>query len=125
MYNINKGKILVIDDEIEICNILERFLSEKGYNVRSAYSGTEAIALLKNEEFDLVLSDYFMTNVSGYDVAMFLDTLEKRPKLGIITGSSELINTKEIEEMKVSFVISKPFDLSELMKQVDDTLFQD
>ncbi len=125
MYNVNKGKILVIDDEIEICNVLERFFCKRGYDVRSAYSGTEAIALLKNEEFDLVLSDYVMPEVSGYDVAMFLDTLEKRPKLGIITGSIELINTKEIEEMKVSFVISNPFDFSELTKRIDDTLFQD
>ncbi len=121
----SKGKILVIDDEIEICNVLERFLSKRGYDVRSAYSGTEAIALLKNEEFDLVLSDYFMTKVSGYDVAMFLDTLEKRPKLGIITGSIELINTKEIEEMKVSFVVKKPFDLSEILNHINDVLDMD
>ncbi len=114
----SKGKILVIDNEIEICNVLERFLSKRDYNVRSVYSGTEAIALLKNEEFDLVLSDYFMTKVSGYDVAMFLDTLEKRPKLGIITGSIELIGTKEREEMKVSFVIRKPFDLSEVSNHI-------
>ncbi len=69
-----------------------------------------------------MLSDYFMTKVSGYDVAMFLDTLEKRPKLGIITGSSELINTKEIEEMKVSFVIKKPFDLSEILNHIKDVI---
>ncbi len=120
MYNINKGKILVIDNEIEICSILEKFLSKKGYNVRSAYGGTEAITLLKNEKFGLVLSDYFMAEVSGYDVAMFLDTLEKRPKLGMITGSSELISTKEIEEMKVSFVVKKPFDLSEILNHIND-----
>jgi CheY-like chemotaxis protein len=121
----NKGKILVVDDEIELCSILERLFCKRGYDVRSACGGTEAIELLKNEEFDLVLSDYVMPKVSGYDVAMFLDTLEKRPKIGIITGWGELIDTKEREEMKVSFVISKPFDLSELMKQVDDTLGAD
>lgn len=121
----NKGKILVIDDEIELCVILDRFFSKRGYDVMSAYSGTEAIALLKEEEFDLVLCDYVMPDVSGYDVAMFLNTLEKRPKIGIITGWGELINTNEREEMKVNFVITKPFDFSELMKQVDDTLGAD
>ena len=121
----NKGKILVIDDEIDICIILDKLFSKRGYDVMSAYSGTEAIALLKEEEFDLVLSDYVMPKVSGYDVAMFLNTLEKRPKIGIITGWGELINTNEREEMKVNFVITKPFDFSELTKQVDDTLFQD
>ena len=121
----NKGKILVIDDEIELCVILDRFFSKRGYDVMSAYSGTEAIALLKEEEFDLVLCDYVMPDVSGYDVAMFLNTLEKRPKIGIITGWGELINTNEREEMKVNFVTTKPFDFSELMKQVDDTLGAD
>ncbi len=118
----NKKKILVIDDQIELCSILERFFCKRGYDVRSAYSGTEAIVLLKNEEFDLVLSDYVMPKVSGYDVAKFLDTLEKRPKIGIITGSSELIHTKERDEMKVSFVISKPFDLSELERLIEGAL---
>jgi CheY-like chemotaxis protein len=125
MYTMNKGKILVIDDEIDICIILDKLLSKKGYDVRCAYSGTEAIALLKEEEFDLVLSDYVMPEVTGYDVAMFLDTLEKSPKIGLITGWGELIDSKEKEEMKVDFVIKKPFDLSELAKQVDDVLFQD
>ncbi len=121
----NKGKILVIDDEIEICSILERLFSKSGYDVKSACGGAEAIVLLKNEEFDLVVCDYIMPEVSGYVVAMFLDTLEKRPKIGIITGWGELIDTKEREEMKVSFVISKPFDFSELTKQVDDRLGAD
>ncbi len=118
----NKNKILVIEDEVEICNILERFFSKRGYDVRSAYDGTEGIVLLKNEEFVLVISDYVMTKVSGYDVAMFLDTLEKRPKIGILTGSRELIHTKEREEMKVSFVIGKPFDLLELERHIEGAL---
>ena len=121
----NKGKILVIDDEIEICSILERLFSKSGYDVKSACGGTEAIVLLKNEEFDLVVCDYVMPEVSGYVVAMFLDTLEKRPKIGIITGWGELIDTKEREEMKVNFVIRKPFDFLVIMKQVDDALGAD
>ncbi len=118
----NKKKILVIDDENEICIILEKFFSKRGCDVRSTYSGTEAIVLLKNEEFDLVLTDYVMPKVSGYDVAMFLDTLEKRPKIGILTGTSELIGTKEREEMKVSFVMRKPFDFSELERHINGAL---
>ena len=118
----NKKKILVIDDENEICIILEKFFSKRGCDVKSTYSGTEAIVLLKNEEFALVLTDYVMPKVSGYDVAMFLDTLEKRPKIGILTGASELIGTKEREEMKVSFVMRKPFDFSELERHINGAL---
>lgn len=119
-----KGRILVVDDEIELCTILDKLFSKRGYDVRMAHSVTEAIALMEKEEFDLVLSDYVMPNGSGYDVAMFLNTLEKRPKIGLITGWGKLIGDNEKEKMKVSFVIRKPFDFSELIKQVNVTLNQ-
>ncbi len=119
MYN---GKILVVDNEYKICRTIEELLYKRGYSVRSAYSGARAIELLKNEEFDLVLCNYLMPKVSGYDVVKSLDVLENRPKVGIITRWGERIETKEREEMKVNFVIRKPFDFSELMKQIDDTL---
>ncbi|MBS1258576.1 MAG: Sporulation initiation phosphotransferase F [Candidatus Scalindua arabica] len=119
-----KGRILVVDDEIELCIILDKLFSKRGYDVRMAHSVTEAIALMEKEEFDLVLSDYVMPNGSGYDVAMFLNTLEKRPKIGLITGWGKLIGDNEKEKMKVSFVIRKPFDFSELIKQVNVTLNQ-
>ena len=47
---------------------------------------------------------------------------DNRPKVGIITGWGERIGTREREEVKVNFIIRKPFDFFELMKQIDDTL---
>lgn len=118
----NKRKVLVIDDDIRICGILLEFLCSKGFNARGAHGGAEAIELLKNEEFDLVLCDYVMPGVTGYDVARFLNGLDKRPKIGIITGWSELLRTKEKEEMNVDFFFKKPFDFSELETFINDTL---
>jgi two-component system response regulator HydG len=117
-----KGKILVVDNEYKICMTIKELLDKKGYSVRITFSGTGAFELLKNEEFDLVLCNYLMPKVSGYDVVKSLDVLENRPKVGIITRLGERIDTKEREEMKVDFFINKPFDSSELMKQVDGTL---
>ncbi len=117
-----KRKVLVVDNEYKICMKIEELLYKKGYSVRSAFSGTFAIELLKNEEFDLMLCNYLMPEVSGYDVVKSLDVLENRPKVGIITRWGERIETKEREEMKVKFVIRKPFDLSELERHIDDAL---
>ncbi len=117
-----KGKVLVVDNEHKICMLIEEFLYKQGYSVRSAFSGAGAIQLLKNEEFDLVLCTYLMPEVSGYDVVKSLDILENRPKVGIITGWGESIGTREREEMKIHFVIRKPFDLSELMKHINNVL---
>ncbi len=63
-----------------------------------------------------------MPEVSGYDVITALGKLEKRPKIGIITGWSEKLKAIENEDFKVSFIIKKPFNLSELSGHINDVL---
>jgi CheY-like chemotaxis protein len=113
-------RILVVDDEEEICNILEEFFSEKGHLVRTVDNGREAIVLAKIDDYDLVLCDLAMPNVYGYDVIKALNKLEKRPKIGIITGWGEKLKPIDDEELKVDFIIKKPFDFSELTKHIND-----
>ena len=80
-------RILVVDDEHAVCEFLSEFLSQEGQNVKSVYSGKEAIKLLKSESFDIVLCDLVMPEVGGREVIKMLDTLNnKRPKVGLITG---------------------------------------
>ncbi|MFQ5686291.1 MAG: response regulator [Candidatus Scalindua sp.] len=114
-------RIMVIDDETAICEILDNFLSKKGHLVRTVDNGTEAIILTRNDDYDLVLCDIAMPEVFGYDVIKALNGLDKRPKIGIITGWGEEIKPMEEKDMKVDFIIRKPFDFSELTRHVDDT----
>jgi DNA-binding response OmpR family regulator len=117
-----KSKILIIDDDTRICYILQKFLLNKNFNAKSVDGGAEAIELLKSEEFDLVLCDYVMPEVTGYDVVKSLNAIDKRPKIGIITGWGELIRNKEKEEMDVDFLINKPFDFLELETAINAAL---
>jgi DNA-binding response OmpR family regulator len=117
-----KGKILVVGDEIRLCRIIEEFFNKRGYDIKSVCSGTKAIELIKKKEFDLVLCDYVMPKITGHDVAAFLNVLEKKPKVGIITGRGDLISVKEREDMDIDFVVRKPIDFSELTKQINDAL---
>lgn len=112
--------ILVVDDDIKICRILNKFLSKEGHNVRSVDSGDEAIKLLKSEVFDLVLCDLIMPMVTGYDIIRFLNMLDKRPKVGVITGWGEEIGPRMKEDIKVDFVIKKPFDITEISGHIND-----
>jgi YesN/AraC family two-component response regulator len=57
--------------------------------VRTVDNNSDTIELIKSEHFDLVLCDLAMPNVYGYDVIKVLHTMEKRPKVGIITGWGE------------------------------------
>jgi two-component system cell cycle sensor histidine kinase/response regulator CckA len=79
-------RILVVDDVKEISDLLYVFLTRQGYNVDSVMSGDEAIKMLGKECYDLVICDLGMPQVSGWDVIKVADSLEKKPKIGLING---------------------------------------
>ncbi|MDR4497719.1 MAG: response regulator [Candidatus Scalindua sp.] len=112
--------ILVVDDEQAVCELLVEFLSQEGHKVKSVCCGSEAIKLLKMDSFDLVLCDLVMPDISGRGVIKILDTLDKRPKVGLITGWSEKIQPSYKEDLKVDFIVKKPFSFSELSKEIND-----
>ncbi len=118
----DKLRILVVDDEEKICSMLNKYFSRDGHDVKSVNNGTEAIKLLKNEEFGLVLCDLVMPDMSGHDVVKVIDELDKRPRVGLITGWDEKIETINKKDLKVDFTIKKPFDFSELSRCINDAI---
>ncbi len=119
-----KLRILVIDDEERICVMLNEFLSRSGHMVKTVDNGAYVIGIAGKEEFDLVLCDLAMPDVNGYDVIKVLNQTGQRTKVGIITGWGKKLSLIEDENLKVDFVIRKPFNLSELEKQING-LFSD
>ena len=112
-------RILVVDDEEAICNILDKFLSSSGHKVKIVDNGSDAINIIKTENFDLVLCDLSMPDVYGFEVIKAINELEKRPKIGIITGWREKLKPIEEEDMEFDFILKKPFDLSALSKHIN------
>ena len=114
-------RVLVVDDKEEICTVLDGFLTRKGHTVKTVGNGTEAILLSKKGNFDLVICDLAMDKVTGYDIIRAINKLDKRPKIGITTGRSKKLKYIDKEDdLKVDFIIKKPFNLSELTKHIDD-----
>ncbi len=118
--NKNNLHILAVDDEKEICHILNTFLSRSGHKVKTVDNGADAIKIIKDEVFDLVLCDLNMQGVRGCEVVRTANSLEKRPKIGIITGSRVEIKPEEGEDFKTDFVLNKPFKIKELAKQINE-----
>jgi CheY-like chemotaxis protein len=82
--------ILVVDDEATIRLTLEMLLRRRGYAVTIASSGAEALALIEQQPFDLLLLDLKMPGMSGLEVAQRARALQPAAKILILTGSSQI-----------------------------------
>jgi len=117
-----KLRVLVVDDNVDMCEAISRLLTGDGHTVQTSYNGAEAIELAGKGDFDLVLCDLVMSKVSGYDVVRMLNKLEKRPKIGIVTGGRKKSVRFDEEGMKVDFILKKPFKHSELRLRVRSSI---
>ncbi len=118
----NNLRILVVDDNKDICKILEKFFTRKGLLARIVDNGKEAIMLAKVDDYDLVLCDLAMPEVYGYDVIKALNELRKRPRIAVLTGWNEkFISTKD-DDLEIDFIVKKPFVFSELTRIINNVL---
>jgi len=115
-----KLRILIVDDNEDVCVIMNSFLTRDGHTVRTLNNGIEAIELTRIEDFDLVLCDLAMPGLTGYDVIKVLNKLDRRPKVGLITGWNEKLKVFDEEDTKVDFFLKKPFKHAELTKHINE-----
>ena len=118
------SKILVIDDEIELCKPLKEFLEDEGYLVDCAHNGEEGINKVKQFLPDLVLLDIRMPKTDGY---FFLENIKNLSKDKIIIISA-LHDPKTIEKCKnfgVKIFVSKPIDLMNTKTMIENALKSD
>lgn len=120
--------ILVVDDEEDVRVMLKTALNRNGCQVSTAASGREALALYKNEGFDLVITDLVMPDVSGIDLIMELRNLNSDVNIiaisggGGITGRFEYLPIAKL--IGANHIFSKPFSLAEMRKAVDSMLLE-
>ncbi len=112
--------ILVVDDNEDLCVIMDKLLTRCGHTVKAFNTGADAIELAGEKDFDLVLCDLAMSGTTGYDVVKAFNKLDRRPKIGIITGWSEKLKLFDEEDMKVDFILKKPFKNAELTKHINE-----
>ena len=102
-------RILVVEDEEDLCDILDKFLSKRGCKIKIVDNGVGAINIINVEDFDLVLCDLAIPDVNGYEVVRAINKLKERPKIGITTGWKADHKLFDKEDMKVDFFLKKTF----------------
>ena len=115
-----KLRILIVDDNEDVCVIMNSFLTRDGHTVRTLNNGIEAIELTRIEDFDLVLCDLAMPGLTGYDVIKVLNKLDRRPKIGLVTGWNEKLKVFDEEDIKIDFILKKPFNHSRLTEHINE-----
>jgi len=115
-------KILVVDDEARIVDIMEKFLKINGFDVMKAIGGEAAIRLLSGDaQFDLMLLDMKMPNVNGIDVVRKKEELGKNFPVLLLTGSIDAEKHLDVlRESGFTFddILYKPIDLPALLGMV-------
>jgi DNA-binding response OmpR family regulator len=110
---VGTGRILVVDDDRDLCDLLSDFLSEEGYDVTRAYAGQDAIDAARSTTPDAVLLDLLLPDVSGVAVGRALRDAEstRDVPIVIISGDRMALARSKLELRADSF-LEKPFSLA-------------
>lgn len=114
-------KILVVDDEPKIVELLQIYLEIQGYKVVGAYDGAQALHLWQENEFDMVLTDIMMPQVDGYDL---VEKIRKNSNIPILflTAKTDLVDRVKGLQLGADDYILKPFDPLEVVTRVSANL---
>ena len=116
------ARVLVVEDEERVRALLKEAFSAAGHQVTEAVTGAEALKLLDQGKFDLLICDLGLPELSGLHVARWVK--EFRPDLPVIiaTGYSEMIAAEDYDKARIDEVIRKPFAVTDLLQRAHQLL---
>jgi CheY-like chemotaxis protein len=111
------ARVLLVEDEERVRMILNQAFRVEGHEVTEAATGAEALKRLDNADFDLMVCDLGLPELSGLHVARWVK--EFRPDLPVIiaTGFAEMITEEDYHKARIDDVIRKPYDLNYMLKR--------
>ena len=110
-------KILVVEDDFDIQELLQNFLQETGYEVVTASDGIEAIDVFSDKQFDLILLDVMLPKIDGFSVCELIRKKSQVPiiMLTALSGEEEQIRGLDLQ---VDDYITKPFSMPVLVRKI-------
>ncbi len=115
-----KGKILVVDDEVNITQILQFSIGAEGFEVITAQNGEDAIEKARREQPDLIILDIMMPKIDGYEACRILKSnpLTKHIPVVLLTAKGREIDKKLGYEVGATDYIVKPFSPNKLIERI-------
>jgi two-component system, response regulator, stage 0 sporulation protein F len=115
-------KILVVDDENDICDFVKNFFQERGFEVFTALSGEEALLIVKKETPSIVLLDIRMKGMDGIATLKHMKDVNKNMKIIMVTALDDQDRINEACRLGACEYITKPLALDNLEQTVEKML---
>lgn len=115
------SKILVVDDEFRIREIIKKYATFEGYEVKEAADGMEAIELANKEDFDLIIMDVMMPELDGFSACREIRKLSSTPII-VLSARGEEYDRIHGFELGIDDYVVKPFSPKELMMRIGAVL---
>ncbi|HEX8458868.1 MAG TPA: ATP-binding protein [Pyrinomonadaceae bacterium] len=116
-----RARILVVDDEIQVLDLLCEIVQSEGCEAVRALNGTDALALFEAENFDAVFTDIGMPGMSGWELARAIRERDAQLPLAVITGWGDAVGSDEQRAAQINWVVTKPFSvprISEIIQEI-------
>jgi len=117
-------KILIVDDELQICESLNILLSRQGYDITTVQSGQKALEILEHNQFDLLLLDMVIPDLSGFEIMDHVNNHWYDLLIIVITGNASIESAVKALKKGAYDYLRKPFEYEELLSRVGNALNQ-
>lgn len=117
-----QGNILIIDDELVVCQSCEKIFLRAGHNVKYTTSGKQALIMLVEEEFDVVFTDLKMVDIGGMEILQTVKTKYPDTVVVVITGYATIASAVETMRYGAFDYLPKPFTPAELLAVLNKAL---
>lgn len=111
------AKILIVEDDLDIQELLQNFLQEAGYEVSIANDGVEAVSLFSTAHYDLILLDVMLPKIDGFTVCELIRKQSQIPIIMLTALSGEKERIKGLD-LQVDDYITKPFSMPVLVRKI-------
>ena len=115
-------RILIIDDDMDMCNLLGKYLQRNGYETDAAYSGNKGLAKFREQQFDVVLCDFRLGDKEGRDVLKEIKEINPHAIVIIITGYSDIKIAVDVIKHGAFDYITKPLIPEEVLNVIGKAL---
>lgn len=118
------NNILIIDNDKDICSVLERNLATEGYRTATAFNGFDGISKLKRDKYDLVILDLKLPDIYGTEVLKEIRSFNKSVAIVVLTGYPTIETAVETLKNHASDYIRKPFEVRHLKSVIQKELLR-